>query len=300
MSVTQPPLLRLRIAAGWLVRYNELREIAPEKLLADDELWVYMNQDLMQVESRDETMLIDVGWYPDNDPSGHFGIKVVVEEDWERPIVSTQASTLRELIDRLEALLARPPLIPTERLVERLIGGVAERRCAAAEALAQRGAIDAIDAISVAMTVESIGAAYDRLSAARKRLIERCVWEQPSGKTLIRIGFFRELRHGQPTGPSLKEALAPAVGIHDDAVVEYLKSGVALMVAPGIVRDVLAPESGPIGSLSILTDGVYAWPSDLAHYVARYHARVPVEFVEHAADHGWQIPPVDPTTLKLG
>ncbi|MEO6771602.1 MAG: hypothetical protein ABI467_01085 [Kofleriaceae bacterium] len=117
---------------------------------------------------------------------------------------------------------------------------------------------------------------------------------------LTRVGFFRELRHGQADGPKLSEAIGPTAGIHDSALVEYLKSGVALMVAPGIVRDVLAPGAGPIGSLSILTDGTYARPSDLEHYVAVYHARLPVEFVTHAAEHGWKIRPVDKSTIKLG
>lgn len=118
--------------------------------------------------------------------------------------------------------------------------------------------------------------------------------------TLKRVGFFRELRHGQPDGPKLVETVGSSSGMHDVAIVQYLKSGVALMVAPGIVRDVLDPESGPIGSLEILTDGIYAWPSDLAHYVAVHHVRVPFEFVTHAAEHGWKIPPLDKSELKLG
>jgi hypothetical protein len=118
-------------------------------------------------------------------------------------------------------------------------------------------------------------------------------------RSLTRVGFFRELKHGQVEGPRLAEAIAPSAGMHDAALVEYLKGGVPLMVAPGIVRDVLVPDSGPIGSLSILTDGVYAWPSDLAHYVSVHHARLPVEFVTHAAEHGWKIPPVDKSAIKL-
>lgn len=118
---------------------------------------------------------------------------------------------------------------------------------------------------------------------------------------LKRIGFFRELRHGKPDGPILRESLRAAAGLHDAELVAYLRAGVALMSAPGIVRDVLAPEAGIIGSLSILTDGTYAWPSDLAHYVARHHASVPDEFVTHAASRGWKVPSdLDLKLLKLG
>jgi hypothetical protein len=172
---SDPLLLRLRVAAGWLIRYNELREIDPEKLAPGDPAWVYMNQDLLQVENRDEQMLIDVGWYPDNDPAGTFAIKVVVEEDWQRPIATARTRSLGELADRLEMLLLKPPQIPTERLVERLVGGTAESRCAAAEALAQRRAIEALDAISAAMKAEPAGGGYQRLAEARDVLIREHV-----------------------------------------------------------------------------------------------------------------------------
>lgn len=141
-----------------------------------------MNQDLMQVESTDEeSLLIDVGWYPDNDPQGHFGVKCVIETDWEHPVAAFQARTLRDLIVRLESLFSRPPVLPVSRLIDRLTGGTggtSDRKCAAADALADRGAVEAIDAISEAMKVEHIESAYDRLSAARRRLIQQRVREQ--------------------------------------------------------------------------------------------------------------------------
>jgi hypothetical protein len=86
--------------------------------------------------------------------------------------------SLGELANRLEALLAQPPPIPTERLVERLVGGTAESRGAAAEALAQRRAIEALDAISAAMKAEPAGGGYQRLAEARDVLIRERVRRQ--------------------------------------------------------------------------------------------------------------------------
>jgi hypothetical protein len=118
--------------------------------------------------------------------------------------------------------------------------------------------------------------------------------------TLTRIGFFRELRHGKPDGPSLHESLGSKAGPHDIELVRYLRSGAVLMAAPGVVRDVLIPESDVIGSLSILTDGTYAWPSDLAHYVERHHARVPPQFLAYAQANAWAVPAgLDVVSLKL-
>jgi len=39
-----------------------------------------------------------------------------------------------------------------------------------------------------------------------------------------------------------------------------------------------------------LTDGVFAWPEGLAHYVAAHDVRLPEEFVQHARSMGFAIP----------
>ena len=113
---------------------------------------------------------------------------------------------------------------------------------------------------------------------------------EPAKTPLKPVGFFRELRHGKQDGPLLKDAVREAGDPDEAKVVSYLRAGQVLMASPGIVRDVLDPQRGIIGSLSILTDGVYAWPSDLAHYVERHHACLPDEFVAHMASNGWHVP----------
>lgn len=117
---------------------------------------------------------------------------------------------------------------------------------------------------------------------------------------VIRIGFFRELRHGDPQGPSLRDAVSAEPGLDEARVAAYLRAGEAFIMSPGVVTDILDPSAGIIGSGSVLTDGTHAWPDDLAHYVERHHARLPAEFVEYAASQGWRVPSgIDPTTLEL-
>lgn len=127
-----------------------------------------------------------------------------------------------------------------------------------------------------------------------------CLRAESAKTPLQRIGFFRELRHGKKDGPSLRESVRESGALDEAKVVSYLQAGKVLMAAPGIVRDVLDPEGGIIGSLSILTDGVYAWPSDLAHYVKRYHALLPEEFIAHVMSHGGHVPEhVDLSSVQL-
>lgn len=121
-----------------------------------------------------------------------------------------------------------------------------------------------------------------------------------SSTSLIRVGFFRELRHGQPAGPSLKEAIRPQSQPEEAKIVSYLKGGHVLSASPGLVRDAIDPAAPIIGSLQILTDGTYAWPSDLAHYVEKRHAQLPPDVVAHMTKNDWRVPAkVDLASLVL-
>ncbi len=109
-------------------------------------------------------------------------------------------------------------------------------------------------------------------------------------KKLVRIGHFKELKHGTPADPSLRDSLQPSASPDDAKVVAYLRAGVQVLVAPGPIRDALAADHAIIGTLAILTDGVYAWPSDFAHYIERYHAKVPEDFLAHARANTFTVP----------
>ena len=96
-----------------------------------------------------------------------------------------------------------------------------------------------------------------------------------------RVGFFRELPHGDPDGPSLHDARRESAAEDEAAILGYLARGAVHALSPGPVWDVL-DESGPVGTASLLTDGEWVWPEDLAHYVEKYHVRLPAEFVARA------------------
>ncbi|HEY4244251.1 MAG TPA: hypothetical protein VGM88_30770 [Kofleriaceae bacterium] len=108
---------------------------------------------------------------------------------------------------------------------------------------------------------------------------------RPRGGSVTRIGFFRELKHGEATGPSLRESVRDHAQPDEAKLVAYLKGAPGLIASPGPVRDVLAP-GAPIGTRSISTDGVYAWPGDLPYYVAKYHVALPAKFLAHVALEG--------------
>jgi len=113
---------------------------------------------------------------------------------------------------------------------------------------------------------------------------------------LKRAGFFRELSHGDPQGPSLRLSQQSYASEHETSLLNYLTHGVAYIVSPGPTWDVL-DESGPVGTGTVLTDGEWAWPDDLIHYLEKYHVALPDEFVEHAIANHWHVPEVPRSRL---
>lgn len=115
---------------------------------------------------------------------------------------------------------------------------------------------------------------------------------------LKRVGFFSELRHGNPEGPSLKASVSAAAW-HSEAarIASYLSEATVVRASPGLTTDVLSENAPVIGSLRILTDGVWAWPSDLAYFFRHYHVRLPEDFVAHMRENNWHPPTINEETL---
>lgn len=83
-----PKLQPLRIPAGWEVVLNKFSEIDIEDWPEDDEIWSDFTEDItyLRRKSRKYNIGIDLGWYPDTDPQGAFHVKVILDENWEKPV----------------------------------------------------------------------------------------------------------------------------------------------------------------------------------------------------------------------
>lgn len=100
-----------------------------------------------------------------------------------------------------------------------------------------------------------------------------------------RVGFFRELTHGDADGPSLRSAIDAARGNDDERVGAYLQEANVLAATAMQVDDVLEPANTNITELKLMTDGTWLWPSDLAYYVKSYGVAVPAELLEDIASN---------------
>jgi hypothetical protein len=119
----------------------------------------------------------------------------------------------------------------------------------------------------------------------------------PWSGTLIPIGFYWELDHGDPGGPGLNITRQAEAGPDDEALARYLEAGAVLHRVAEPTRDMIDTTAPDLPPPHTLTDGLYMWPADLPYYLRRYHVRLPRAFVLRAKDHGWTVPPVDVATL---
>lgn len=93
------------------------------------------------------------------------------------------------------------------------------------------------------------------------------------------IGMFREL-FGDAF-PKLGQMVTAVPIEGKDKVLNYLKSGSVIAVAPGIPKDVLTGQKIP-GDMTLQSDGEFEWRSEIAYYFDKYNLKLPDEFIEIA------------------
>lgn len=97
--------------------------------------------------------------------------------------------------------------------------------------------------------------------------------------SLRSVGRFRELRHGDPAGPSIGER-----GCYTDEtktlLLNYLAAAPVLAASGTVVVDHF--DTAYIGPLHLHTDGHWTWYSDVAHYLEARDVLLDADFVAHA------------------
>lgn len=104
------------------------------------------------------------------------------------------------------------------------------------------------------------------------------------------LGFFRELPHGDPGGPILREAIGKGNSATRDRAADYLASGSVLAATGQQMVDAVSDERVVVGRLAIQTDGRWVWPADLSYYVRTYNVELPPDFVGWARSLDWVAP----------
>lgn len=222
-------------------------------------------------------------------------LPTVARDRWDGDIyvVTDDAATLRLVRDQRDKnQLGFPRVVTLVRLYESRVDFSLQSKSVETArdfALWMRGAFSfAILDDSFADITSRCDANLDYLFGARLK------------RPLVPVGFFRELKHGDKSGSSIHESVGATGSLTERRIAVYLREAPILLHAVGPVSDVLNPKGDFICAPNIHTDGVYAWPEDLAFYVERYHVALPQEFLEHLASAKWKVPAdVDLANVEL-
>ena len=104
----------VRIPPQWSLLWNHLRPIEPGDLAEDDPAWLFtFVQDMLYLRknSDEQSVAIDLGWYPEGDPQGAYELVTILNDDWNNPLLAFTSLSTQEIVETMEHwLLERIPL----------------------------------------------------------------------------------------------------------------------------------------------------------------------------------------------
>ncbi len=126
ININDISLQKLRIPTGWKITYNEFHEIDPdteiELINPYNNLGIFelfFMQDIFQAEHESSKVIVDIGWYPEGDPSGKYNLEVILwsnsennqerKLNWEKPLFQKATSSRAELVNLLEEIFIKVP-----------------------------------------------------------------------------------------------------------------------------------------------------------------------------------------------
>ena len=107
----------LRIPSGWTVVFNNFEDIDPEAVSrSDEDTWLFtFNEDILYIRSEasqkqnkqleQQTLGIDLGWYPDGDPDGSVTLYAILNNDWVNPLLEFSSRSKDDIVHTLEKWL---------------------------------------------------------------------------------------------------------------------------------------------------------------------------------------------------
>lgn len=103
----------LRIPSGWTIMFNKLEDLEVETLSEEDTAWLTVFvEDIMHLYKKnkrkrkkqieEQTISIDLGWYPDGDVNGSFRLIALLNHNWDEPLLEFSSRNKDEIVQTLE------------------------------------------------------------------------------------------------------------------------------------------------------------------------------------------------------
>lgn len=89
----------LRLLGGWTVEFNNFFDCEPDNC---NEFSDYFVEDLLQLTNSKFKLILDLGWYPNNDISGVYRMFLIKDYNWEKPLEYFESRNTKAIVDKIE------------------------------------------------------------------------------------------------------------------------------------------------------------------------------------------------------
>lgn len=93
-------LVPLKLHGGWEITYNSFTDYDIALYGTDD--ICELREDLLQLQHSSADIMIDLGWYPDFDPSGHYVLRMIRDKNWEEPLEIFSSRSINQIAEHIE------------------------------------------------------------------------------------------------------------------------------------------------------------------------------------------------------
>lgn len=95
-----------KVPKQWKLKYNKLLKLDLDKVeRCNDKIWNKLSEDIVNIVNYESNIMVDVGWYPEFSHNGHYGLVVIENNEWQKPIETFVTRNINELIEKIIMIL---------------------------------------------------------------------------------------------------------------------------------------------------------------------------------------------------
>lgn len=95
-----------KVPKQWKLKYNKLLKLDLDKVeRSNDKIWSELSEDIVNIVNYESNIMVDVGWYPEFSKNGHYGLVVIENNEWQKPIETFVTRNTNELIEKIIMIL---------------------------------------------------------------------------------------------------------------------------------------------------------------------------------------------------
>lgn len=98
--------VEFEIPKKWRLTFNKLLKVNPSQINNYDEsIWNEFSEDIINIVNHESNITLDIGWYPQFDRNGYYGLVLIEDNKWNKPVETLVTRDTKELIDKINIIL---------------------------------------------------------------------------------------------------------------------------------------------------------------------------------------------------